>query len=41
MVCSTTPKLLRALARREVDLTLTTECDRPLNGETLLTDSLV
>src|SRR5215831_9751700 len=41
LVCSTTPKLLRALARRELDLTLTTECDGPLNGETLLQDSLV
>jgi DNA-binding transcriptional LysR family regulator len=41
LVCSTTPKLLRALARREVDLTLTTECDGPLNGETLLQDPLV
>jgi DNA-binding transcriptional LysR family regulator len=41
LVCSMTPKLLRALARREVDLTLTTECDGPLNGETLLQDPLV
>jgi DNA-binding transcriptional LysR family regulator len=39
LVCSTTPKLLRALARREVDMTLTTECDG--NGETLLPDRLV
>src|SRR5262249_16665122 len=29
------------LARREVDLTPTTECDRPLSGEALLTDPLV
>jgi DNA-binding transcriptional LysR family regulator len=41
LVCSTTPKLLRALARREIDMTLTTERDRPLNGETLLRDPLV
>jgi DNA-binding transcriptional LysR family regulator len=39
LLCSTTPKLLRALARREVDMTLTTECDG--NGETLLPDRLV
>ena len=41
LVCSTTVKLLRALARREIDLTLATECDRPANGETLLRDPLV
>jgi DNA-binding transcriptional LysR family regulator len=41
LVVSTTPKLLRALARREIDLTLTTEVDRPPNGETLLPDPLV
>src|SRR5262244_4252632 len=29
------------LVRREVDLTLTTESDRPLSGEALLTDPLV
>ena len=41
LVVSTTPKLLRALARREIDLTLTTEVDCPPNGETLLQDPLV
>jgi DNA-binding transcriptional LysR family regulator len=41
LVCSTTPKLLRALERREIDLTLTTERDGAPHGETLLPDPLV
>jgi DNA-binding transcriptional LysR family regulator len=36
LVCSTTPKLLRALERGEVDLTLTTERDGAPHRETLL-----
>jgi DNA-binding transcriptional LysR family regulator len=41
LVCSTTPKLLRALERREIDLTLTTERDGAPHGGTLLLDPLV
>jgi DNA-binding transcriptional LysR family regulator len=39
--CSTTPQLLEALGHGDVDLTLTTERQRRVNGETLLEDDLV